>query len=200
MNSRLFFAGLLAAFTAACGDGGTEPELQTGSLSFSYSGAESGTFAATGPLDVDGGAPTSDGAAAQSYGTTFTRIAAVRMAGSNQADIIQFALPAVTGPGSFSLDMECLSASYGGFTCPFAVIGLSVPTQSPPPGSPTVLPDGLYAFASGTITVTSVTATRIVGTFSGSAQSIEFDPSAGAEVITVTNGTFDVPRLNGTGG
>ena len=196
MNSRLFFVGLLAAASVSCGDGGTEPELQIGSLTFSYSGAESGTFAVSGPLDIDGGPPSSDGAGAvTSNANAVTRITAVRIAGSGEADIIQILLPPVTAPGSFTLDMECLSLSSDGFDCPFAVLGLALPTTSPPPGTTPTPPEGLYVFSSGTVTVTSVTATRITGTFTGTAESISFDLSAPPETVVVTNGTFDVPRL-----
>lgn len=55
------------------------------------------------------------------------------------------------------------------------------------------LPDTFYLFAPVQFNVNSLTKTRITGTFSGSA-STSLLP--GAQVITLANGTFDLPIIN----
>ncbi len=54
------------------------------------------------------------------------------------------------------------------------------------------LPDTVYVFAPVHFNVTTLTQTRIVGTFSGTA-STSLLP--GGQIVTLTNGTFDLPIL-----
>lgn len=195
--SRVLLAGLLAATSAACG-GGTEPELDVGSLSFTYSGAESGAFAAVGPLDPNEDLPTSDGAAGVRFGSeSLLLVTAVQMRGTANANVIQLALPNITAPRTFNLDDDQCLTSPAAFACPFIFMGIDVPIQSMGGPDVTAPPDGLYIFSTGTITVTAVSATRITGTFQGSAESLDLDLSATPRVVVVTNGTFDVPIRSG---
>lgn len=195
VRSVLFSTALAAA--VACGDGPTQPEAAAGSLSFTYSGAQSGTLTVTGALNPRAGPPSSDGAVAwtdREDGVTV--ITGVRTRGTTNADMIQIALPRVTTPRTFTLNAGCAPALTV-LACPLAIIGIDVPIQAPQPG--TALrepPAGLYLFTAGTIVVTSVSGTRVTGTFQGSAETLGFEPLVPSKVIAVTNGTFDVPILS----
>ncbi|MDP4151092.1 MAG: hypothetical protein Q8927_14085 [Bacteroidota bacterium] len=55
------------------------------------------------------------------------------------------------------------------------------------------LPDTFYLFTGVQFNVTSLTKTRIVGTFSGTANTSLLP---GGKAITLTNGSFNLPRIN----
>ena len=180
-------AGFLLAALAACGggDGPTEPVASDNSISFSYSGAASGSFAVSG---VPG--PGADGASAFSFDgePPMLVVGGVKMHSASRAAFMNLILPAVTAPRSFSLsDDACLDFNA---VCPLALFAPDMAA-----GPPSLIPDAdleeVYLFTGGTVVVTFVSAARVAGTFSGTAQNTPLNNTP-AKTITVSNGKFDV--------
>ena len=178
-------AVLLAALTACGGnDGPTEPVATVNSMSFAYSGAASGSFAVSG--EAGAGA---DGAAALRFAGPPGMLVVVGMKthSATRAALMHLVLPSVTAPRSLSLsDEACLDFNT---TCPLAAFAPDMEA-----GQPSLTPDAdledMYVFTSGTVVVTSVSATRIAGTFEGTAETLSLgEPS---KTINVSNGRFDV--------
>lgn len=186
-------AGALAAGLAAgaCGDGPTEPAVDAGTISFAYSGAETGSFYATGPISPSKPPPQEGAAAFTDPDFGMTVIIGVRARRASRADLIQLFLPRVTRPATFNLDPmadeACHDSTAAG--CPFAVVGLDVPIDGPGVVGAEP-PDNVYFVTEGLIVVTSVSATRITGTFRGKGWSLAL-PGDEREIV-VSNGTFDV--------
>ncbi|CAN5694021.1 hypothetical protein BH23GEM1_BH23GEM1_12230 [soil metagenome] len=177
---------VLAAAACSSGDGRTagptEPVGAAGSVSFTYSGAESGSFSVAGQL-----VPGQSGASGFRIfvPTDLLFVGGVRARNATHGDFFNLMLPNVTGPGAFSLDgRDCAIA------CPFAFFELDALLQ------PTSLPSDTdvqkhFVFTAGTVNVTFFNGLRIAGTFAGSASNLS--PAGSVLVITVTNGKFDVP-------
>lgn len=186
---RVVCAGLCVAYAGCGGDGPTEPAGPSGSLSFAFSGAESGSFSVDGRI---GPATSNHGATAVKYDEFFPFMAIVglRMRSATRGDFFDIELPVVTAPGVFFLDESGCTSSMT--TCPVATFAVNLPVQSPLLAMWDA--ENQYEFTSGTVTVTSISSTRMTGTFDGSASNLL---SGSAEkVITVTNGKFDVPILS----
>lgn len=174
----------VAALTlSGCGDS-TGSGVKTGSLSFSYSGARSGSYNASGEYR-----PTATSFARQPFavgskgvqnGVAFISVLSYQPVTTTTGHVVIMLLPTVTAPATLSLDASCDTDQ-----CPLA--GVVFDTD------PDVAEDesNLYVFDSGTLQVTSVSSGRITGTFSGTATEILSDSS-----ITVTNGAFDVPLVS----
>jgi len=98
--------------------------------------------------------------------------------GNNTRHSINIGMANIPGPGTYTLGGGVLSSVQVGA----------------PPGEPVTGPlccwNGTFAGSSGSVTVTSITATRMTGTFTFTLQ----PGGAGAATapLTVTNGTFDV--------
>src|SRR5687768_12808585 len=178
-------AVLLAAL-AACGggDGPTEPVATTNSMSFAYSGAVSGSF------DVSGeGGPGDEGASGFKFAgpRTMLTIGGVKKLSATRATLMQLILPDVTAPRTFNLsDDVCLDFNT---TCPLAAFAPDI-EPGPPSLSPDADLDEFYLFTSGTVVVTSVSATRITGTFAGTAETLSLEGPP--KTVTISNGKFDV--------
>jgi hypothetical protein len=180
-------AWLMALAAAACGgDGPTDPVQTAGSLSFTYSGAESGSFAVTG---VRG--PASDGASGVrlSGPPNLLIVGAVRATSGTQQDFFEMWLSDVAAQTTISLGQpECFSTVTD---CPFVVFGRNMPKELPDLGTEV---EGYYVFRVGTVTVTTVNENRIAGTFQGTAASLTLQDTP--RVIEITNGKFDVPVMS----
>jgi hypothetical protein len=175
----LFLALLLPL--AACGNDDPTGPSKVGSLSFTYSGDISGTFAVSGEANPDDGDfPRNEFAAAQvENGEVF--IFGVRPTQQPKFDYFGIALEGVTGPRTIQV---CpLPAE----NCPavFFLRGFN--------GNGDTF-DQAYVFVSGSVTISHMSAERVRGSFQGTAI---FISGAGqpdfSRTITVTNGQFDVP-------
>ncbi|CAN5652555.1 hypothetical protein BH23GEM1_BH23GEM1_04320 [soil metagenome] len=196
--ASIFARGWVALWVVAAGcggDGPTEPAALSGSISFTYSGSETGSFQATGRLDPFRSGPYRDGAAAirDRYAGVETMIVlGIQMRSSVRADLLFLSFPAVTTPQTLPLsDFECPS---GGGPCTLTLYGNSFGINVPVASGPPVFffdAENDYHFTGGTVTVASVTGARITGSFQGTAETQPF--SGPPRVITVTNGRFDVP-------
>jgi hypothetical protein len=171
------------ALLAACSDttGGSGPG--PGSLSFNYGGDRVGSYSASGTY--------------RPRGSSFDKVpfaVGVRSSGSDLAvlsyqpvtsttgNMVLLAVPGVTGNGSYSL----ASDNCGSNDCPLALLVFDT--------NPDLEEDDsqVFAFSSGTLTVTSISGGRMTGTFSGTAETLFAD-----SVITITNGSFDLPVRSG---
>jgi hypothetical protein len=174
----------LAALTlSGCGDS-TGLGSKTGSLSFSYSGARSGSFSASGEYRATTTSfvkqPFAVGSKGVENGVAFISVLSYQPVTSTTGDVAIVLLPNVTAPTTLSLDSTCDTDA-----CPLAAVVFDT--------DPDVDEDesDFYVFDSGTLQVTSVASGRITGTFSGTATEFLSDAA-----ITVTNGTFDVPLVS----
>lgn len=171
---------------AACGgDGPTEPVKLVPSISFTYTGAESGTFAVTGS-----GGPNREGAIAVRIDGSpkVLFVAGTRMRSAAHVDYLDLVLPEVTAPRTFSFAGDCTSIE----DCPMSRVGIDQPVEfdfrAPE------LNESFFVFTAGTVTVTTVSATRLAGTFQGTAETLTFEGTPRS--ITITNGRFDLPLMS----
>ena len=185
-------AGLALGFTVSCGDGGTEPELAaSGSMSFSYNG---GTLVPAGGFSASGGLPTS-----QTEQNTRAWAAAFRNTQSTSQEIgVVASSPRANGridlavvafdrnsPGTSTIDVENCSAN----TCPAVAFWYNLSE------SQTATGEVICGVESGTMTLATVTATRVTGSFSGTGTCTSLDNFTTTTTFTITNGVFDTPLL-----
>ena len=179
----------LAAVLIGCGDDGpTTVTGLNGALSFTYSGAVSGTFNATGQMPTSATAQETATWAAGEVVTTGAdagtyAVASTPRTGGRHDFVIVVANR--TNAGTATIDLNncdanvCSGVSF--------VIGQETGT-----GGGFLQLCGLE---SGTVVITEVTSTRIIGTFSGAGTC--FSESGTETAFTVTNGSFNVPIVPG---
>jgi hypothetical protein len=171
VKSRILLVVLLA-IAAGCGDGTGLGGL-SGSLSFSHSGATTGTFSASGSVLTQDPEAGTWAAGARDDANQMIAIAANIGRPSNTFDDIVIDFPQLT-PGSVTM------ANGAHVVITFGQ------TQS---GTATWFCD----LTSGSVVVTSLSDGRARGTFSGTGSCL---PATGGPVaFTVTNGSFDVPVI-----
>ncbi|MFL5538464.1 MAG: hypothetical protein ACJ8J0_05700 [Longimicrobiaceae bacterium] len=186
MKTGYLAAALAAAAItlSACGDS-TGSDAASGSLAFSYTGARSGSYSATGSFRRTSDStfarqPFAVGAKGTENGVSFVSLLAYQPVSATTGDLALFLLPNVTGPTTLDLSPGCAAAE-----CPLAAIIFDTDPQASEDES------DVYTFESGTLAVTSVSGGRMRGTFSGTATQF-----FGGESVTVTGGTFDVPLVS----
>ena len=181
----------LLAFTllaTGCGDSPTEPappEEVEPTVSFTYSGARSGTYRVEGevPLDAERQPQHGTWAAALQIDGEDPGITAARADTAPIADVFLIALHNITEPGSYSLTPEpqCQLATATSCATGLFVFGFDWEGERNP--------DAAFYLESGTVTVTAVDDERIRGTFQASGPSL----FRGGGTISLASGTFDVP-------
>jgi hypothetical protein len=173
----------LFVFFAACPGDSTSPG-DSSSFSFNYSGSGVGTgaFSASGTMPANASSLNNHDAAGAAQSADFDsyEVLAAHARGSGAYDIGGILTGRLTA-GSTDLDASCdpqttncaevLFIKNGSFT------GVTL--------------DQFCVLATGTVTVTEVTATRLKGTFGGIGGCVD-DQGQNPTSITVTNGTFDV--------
>jgi hypothetical protein len=177
----------VTAFLAGCGDaGGPVVPDPAGSLSFSYSGAVSGSFTATGELSLLEISPEPQtGAAAMREGDMLV-IAASHVRDDGRADLFTITLSGAHQPGAYALDAAGC-AQQPPTSCRLAMLLRDVePAALGRPG----LLDEAYIFVLGQVTITALSSARVRGTFHATGFSAA---AAGQPPVTLTNGSFDVP-------
>lgn len=173
-------AAFLAALLAGC-DSSTEVrrDPREGSVSFTYSGHSSGSYAATGVPPAPG--PVS-GTYSAGYSTAAGYVVssvATRAAPAGDRFVIELRGP--PGPGTFTTG--ACPANDGEVRCLYSLV-LIVNFR---PGGSASDPGRLhYSATDGTLTIERVSQGRIRGTFSGHAQTRE------GHVTDISNGRFDV--------
>jgi hypothetical protein len=182
-------AATLAAATLAlvgCKDStGNDTPIAAGSLSFTYTGARSGSYSTSGAVLAQNGG----GFVKQQFAT------AVRFTqpGQNSVGVIGY-VPVTPSTGNEVI--FAFPSSGIGQTVAFTdncnttgcALGLIVFDTNPDLQEDNSVP---FFLTSGTLQVSAVTNDRITGTFSGTAEDV-----AGVQTITVTNGSFDLPLVD----
>ena len=174
---RLLVTSLV--FLAACGsDGPTTVTGFDGALTFTYSGANSGTFSASGSLpSTASGQATTAWAAAQASATSEMFVAAASPRSSTTHDFVGIFIQRNT------VGTETINPS-----CSFNCNGVDLTIGAANSGSTFTV---MCYLTSGSIASTEKSASRMKGTFSGSGECLT-STGAAAGALTVTNGTFDV--------
>jgi hypothetical protein len=173
------------AIAASCSDS-TSPKGNSGALSFGYAGSASGTgtFNVSGvypTLAADVGKANAAGAAKNSAGTGF-QVAGIRTQANSKFDVVVLNIPSLTVGTSTINAAVCQPTSSD--SCP-ALVYVTGVSQTDQQGTL------LCLLGTGNIAITSVTSTRLKGTFTGSGLCSDGTQNPPTD-FTVTNGTFDV--------
>jgi hypothetical protein len=191
MRSTVLFL-IAALLSAGCGDSVTEPEPfnPSGTLSFTYSGAINGSFAATGELVMPQGdvpaAVTGAGAWRQQEQLAF---AASRTDGAH-VDAFSLILGDVTQTGTIAINVAACVSTPAQCRVGFFLPQVAVSELSSAPDIE-ALRARAFTMIAGDVTVTSISAMRVRGTFRGLA--VRGTEVSLQHTITITNGTFDLP-------
>jgi hypothetical protein len=180
-HTRALLAAVLAVL-ASCGD--SSGPNNSGTLSFSYSGATSGSFNAAGRIPLGGQSETVEWAAGfrSDADGAIGVFASVPRDNSNH-DFVVLQIGRLT-IGSQTIESDCTADD-----CALVLVDLDADNDT-----------GEAAFScgltDGTITLTSVTSTRAVGTFNGTGECFT---TTGTGSFTITNGSFDVALISNLG-
>jgi hypothetical protein len=170
--SRLFL-GVLLTVATACGDS-TGPGGMSGSLSFSHSGATSGTFSASGSILVPDPMAATWAAAVRDDANQTLSVAANVVRPSNILDVVAIDLPRLM-TGTFAIPNEArVAINFGQTQSGARTWGCNL--------------------TSGSVIVTAFSGVRALGTFSGAGSCLG---ATGLVAFTVADGSFDVPVVSG---
>jgi hypothetical protein len=189
-STVLFLATVL--LSAGCGGSVTAPEAfnPSGTLSFTYSGSITGSFAATGELVMPQGdlpaAITGAGAWRQQEQLAF----AASRADGVHVDVFSLILGDVTQTGTFAINVAACVSTPAQCRVGFFLPQLDVSELSSGPDIEALRERG-FTMIAGDVTVTSISTTRVRGTFRGLA--VRGTEVSLVNTITITNGTFDLP-------
>jgi hypothetical protein len=182
-------AASLSLLAGCGGDKASGPTGLAGALSFTYSGALSGTFNVTGQMPAGQSQmettswATGEIIASGTDAGTYVIAATPRTAGSTH-DFLYIQADR-TNTGTSTIDFDNCTANV--CSTVFVIFGFQN-------GTGTGYLQDCY-LQTGTITITEVTATRVKGTFSGTG--LCFSQIGAQTSWTVTNGTFDVALTPG---
>jgi hypothetical protein len=170
--SRILIGGLLAV-TAGCGDG-TGPGGVSGSVSFSHSGATTGTFSASGSVLVADPQTATWAAGTRNDASQSIDVEGYVAHPSSTHDYVHVHFPQLTAGTVTVANDATVSIVFG----------------QPQTGAAT----WYCTLTSGSVVLTSLSSARVRGSFSGSGSCL---PSTGSPVaFTVTDGSFDVPLVD----
>jgi len=189
MNTHQIIKAALAgavALLAACGDstGSSNTATGSGSLSYTYTGARSGSYSANGEFQQNTTSfvkqPFAVGVRSQQAGLSAISIVSYLPVTSTTGHMVLIGIPELSGTGNIDLSGTSCSS-----LCPLALLLFDT--------NPDLEEDDsqLFGFTGGRVSVTSNSGGHLRGTFSGTAENF-----AGDSVITITNGAFDVPIRN----
>ncbi|MFL5384206.1 MAG: hypothetical protein ACJ8GN_16925 [Longimicrobiaceae bacterium] len=186
MNRGLLGAALAAVTVVAVGckdTTGIAPPT-AGSLAFSYTGAQSGSYSASGLLTRHNDTSFvkqsfAAGLTLSNGGKAYVGLLSYAPVATATGDEVVLIFPSVGAGQTLTFTETCTATTPN---CSLGLIAFDA--------NPDLVNDGsdTFFFTAGTIQVTSVSNGRITGTFSGTAAD-----SLGTRTITVTGGTFDVP-------
>lgn len=188
-HKRITLIAILSMLAACGGDSTTNPidVATSGSMSFNYTGGGNGTFSATGGI-------TSAALASSPYTTTWaagfkeasdnsTTIAANVPRTATTSDISAITVKGQS-TGTFTIDPSCVETSTSTCNDVLLITGWAS-------GGQTFSSSCLLS--SGSITISTLSSTNAVGTFSGSGTC--FTATGASSVWVVSNGAFNVPVL-----
>jgi hypothetical protein len=181
-----------ALLLAGCADAaGPDPFDPVGRLSFTYRGAVSGAFSAVGVLEPEPGGTFSPVTGAGGYRLAEGLVLAGSVATATGLDAFSLLLGGVEGPGTVALDpTACAGGSAPSCRAGVFLPGLAAAAWSGVPDPAEILAAGFVMIA-GEVVVTSISSTRVRGTFRGLAVR-GAEPSL-ANTIAIEGGTFDLP-------
>lgn len=176
--------GAAVAILSACGDstGSDNTAIGSGSLSFNYGGARTGSYSASGQFKQNGSLfvkqPFAVGIRSLQGGQSAIAIVSYQPVTSTTGNEIVIGIPEISGTGTIDLSEQGCT----GTLCPLALLVFNT--------NPDLEEDDskLFAVSSGTVNITSNTGGHLRGTFSGTAELF-----GGDSVVTITDGQFDVP-------
>ena len=175
-SQRAILAALVVAAFGGCSDStGTRP-LPAGTLSVALSGALSGQFDVRGAQPMPARREPATFAAARVSPVSADRylVSGFRVRDGNRQDLLSLELSGVSAPGRYVTDGNLVLGGVGGGA----------------------LPDYVYRITAGAVEVTTLSATRMTGTFSATAVGGAFPgtfPMQPGDTVHLTAGTFDVP-------
>jgi hypothetical protein len=182
-----------AAVLGAC-DGGTGSEEldPVGTVSFTYRGAVSGSYQATGELQLRSGTLPQPATGATAYRQdSVLAVLAFKTEGGARGDGFTLVLGALTEKGSYAFDpLACQSQASGACRIGVFAPGLDAAQLAATPDA-AALAANAYVLVLGSVNVTRLTELRVRGTFSGTAVRAS-DPTL-ASAVTISRGEFDVP-------
>jgi hypothetical protein len=177
VNRMTLFVLLLQVLLASCsGAPPTGPQpTESGSMSFTFTGALEGSFTVDGAHPGLSDQPTTSAGALPSVGGDRLMLSGIRLHGSVlDALNLEVALP--SEPGTFA----------AGSTSTFSY-GQSLETGV----------GQYYVISSGEIVVSEISESRIRGSFAAVAERNVYFPEPMTERIEITDGRFDLPILAG---
>lgn len=188
------FALLLSLLLLGCGGGSTdvEPFDPSGSLSFTYRGAINGSFSAAGELELAAAATYQPVTGAGAYRQQdHLAVVASRLLGGGRLEGFTLLLGDVRRSGSLAIDPTvCMGASMS-----LCRIGFFLPDFDPAEsnGAPDLetLATSSFVLLTGEVTITTITANRMKGTFRGLA--VRGGELSARDAITISSGAFDLP-------
>jgi hypothetical protein len=185
----LRYPALLLAFaltvTPGCGrDDPAGPEIREGTARFDYTGDQGGAYEAVGEfrlLDANTLQAGSWAVAGRGAAGELTVLGFSSPTGS-RGTLLILPLGSVTQGGTVSLECTGTGCPRAGVIFNAVALGSRTATET------------LYGFTQGTVTVDTLTQTRIAGSFSGRASfyDLNFVPNP-TRTLTVINGRFGVP-------
>lgn len=197
MLRRILLGAIALVALGACGEDAVGPVVGAGSLSFDYTGGlpgelEGGAFSVSGaPRLSSGGRPEpAEWATAGPHPLegplvpVGSKLAIVAFAprGAGEGDEVVLTLPRVSAPATIPIEGDCTALS-----CARGVFLLGVDPRAPHDGL-----DGSCDLIEGVLEVTSVSATRIRGTFSATGRCTHSLRDGPFFDLTVRAGAFDV--------
>lgn len=174
---RLLGTAALALALAACKNESIgSDENERGDLSFTYTGAVSGQFTASGEFDRNNTSQTEFGAAVVEEGEVI--LLGADQVQANRTDVFIMSAPAREGTTTCTATTPFENCTILGF---FAV-GFTGPSDPEP--------DAQYIGYEGSIQVTELTDDRVRGTFS-----LSLEDENGENPVEARSGSFDVPII-----
>jgi len=188
--------GIALALTACDGGGPIDPGPQEtgGTVSFNFSGDQSGSFSAAGVIQGSPENPAFGTWAAAGWSQEEQQLAVAAFTARTvpAGDWFVLALGNTTGTGTVMLDgAPCLQGEEDG--CAMGMLAFDVRQV----GEFDPMNDRVYAVVSGTVTITTYTTDRLTGTFSGTGVHLLDLVTSAPEprTLTIADGSFDVPLI-----
>ena len=189
----------ICLLASGCGDSPTgptppvPPEQQEPTVSFTYSGARSGTYRVEGDVSLDAERRPQFGtwAAALQIPGEAPGVTAAQARTAPLADVFLIALHNITAPGSYPItpQMQCRLTTATSCATGLFVFGFDWEDANRDP-------DAAYYIESGTVTVTAIDDEWISGTFETSGPSL----FVSGGTISLASGSFDVPLVRNAAG
>lgn len=173
----------VTSFALGCGgsDSPTDPTGNSGSVSFSYSGAISGSYTATGAVQWMGFMPQFGTFAVGFWEDNELGILASRAGTASRSDVFSLDVENIAGPRTVAISADCIT------NCAYVAFLPNLNWN-------TFDSDRLCYLESGSVQVTAINAQRAQGSFSGQGVCLSVaDETEGT--FTITNGSFDVPIM-----